>query len=236
MTPQADRHGGMLCGWTIRLDMVILHGMTKPYHIRRLARPVPSSIPLSSEKQLIRRWANTAVFLLIVLFSITPAAADPVRTAIDAINADILFMRHALAPGTGDPSHFRIDDCTTQRNLDERGRAQARNIGAYFRTRGIAPDIILSSQWCRCRDTATEMDIGAAQPFSGLNSFFDGHVDRSETLAMLRARMERIEPGQLVLMVTHQVVISAITGIAPRSGGIIAYNSRTSTARRIDLP
>ena len=236
MTPQADRHGGMLCGWTIRLDMVILHGMTKPYYIRRLARPVPSSIPLSSEKQLIRLWANTAVFLLAVLFSITPAAADPVRTAIDAIEADILLMRHALAPGTGDPSHFRIDDCTTQRNLDERGRAQARNIGAYFRTRGIAPDIILSSQWCRCRDTATEIDIGAAQPFSGLNSFFDGHVDRGETLAMLRARMKRIEPSQLVLMVTHQVVISAITGIAPRSGGIIAYNSRTSTARRIDLP
>jgi hypothetical protein len=53
---------------------------------------------------------------------------------------------------------------------------------------------------------------------------------------MLRARMKRIEPGQLVLMVTHQVVISAITGIAPRSGGIIAYNSRTNTARRVDLP
>ena len=234
----------MLYGWTRCHDMAILHGMTTPYYIRRLARPVTASMRLQSARRSIGRsagrsigrLANAAVFLLIVLFSITPAAADPVRTAIGAINADILFMRHALAPGTGDPAHFRIDDCTTQRNLDERGRAQARNIGAYFRTHGIAPDIILSSQWCRCRDTATEMDIGAAQPFSGLNSFFDGHVDRGETLAMLRARMKRIEPGQLVLMVTHQVVISAITGIAPRSGGIIAYNSRTNTARRVDLP
>ena len=60
--------------------------------------------------------------------------------------------------------------------------------------------------------------------------------DRGETLAMLRARMDQIAPGELVLMVTHQVVISAITGIAPRSGGIIAYNSSTNTARRIDLP
>ena len=182
------------------------------------------------------RPAQAMVFLLIVLFSITPAAAEPVRTAINAINADILFMRHALAPGTGDPSHFRVDDCATQRNLDERGRAQARTIGAYFRTHDIAPDVILSSQWCRCQETVIKMDIGAAEPFAGLNSFFDGHVDRGETLAMLRARMDQIAPGQLVLMVTHQVVISAITGIAPRSGGIIAYNSRTNTARRIDLP
>jgi len=61
-------------------------------------------------------------------------------------------------------------------------------------------------------------------------------VDRAATLAMLRNRMQQIEAGQLVLMVTHQVVISAITGIAPRSGGIIAYNSRTGSARRITLP
>ncbi|MDP6219600.1 MAG: histidine phosphatase family protein, partial [Alphaproteobacteria bacterium] len=73
-------------------------------------------------------------------------------------------------------------------------------------------------------------------PFTGLNSFFDGHVDRAATLAMLRNRMQQIEADQLVLMVTHQVVISAITGIAPRSGGIIAYNSRTGSARRITLP
>ena len=176
-----------------------------------------------------------ASFLLLLLGA-GNALAEPVRNAVNAIDADILFMRHALAPGFGDPAHFRIDDCTTQRNLDDEGRAQARAIGTYFRRHDIQPDIILSSEWCRCRDTATEMDVGRAVPFTGLNSFFDGHVDRAATLAKLRNRMQQIEAGQLVLMVTHQVVISAITGIAPRSGGIIAYNSRTGSARRITLP
>ena len=227
----ADRHGRMPYGWTKRDEMSILHRMTRLHFIRHLARSARSNMcPRSAGRP-----AQAMVFLLTVLFSITPAPAEPVRTAINAINADILFMRHALAPGIGDPSHFRVDDCATQRNLDKRGRAQARTIGAYFRTHDIAPDVILSSQWCRCRETVIEMDIGAAAPFAGLNSFFDGHVDRGETLAMLRARMDQIAPGQLVLMVTHQVVISAITGIAPRSGGMVVYNSHSGEAVSVPL-
>lgn len=183
-----------------------------------------------------RRTTTLAGVICLLLLSAGSAVAEPVRSAVDAIDADILFMRHALAPGTGDPVQFRMDDCTTQRNLDDAGRAQARAIGAYFRAQDIRPDMILSSQWCRCRDTALEMDIGMASPFAGLNSFFDGHVDRDTTLAMLREQMEQINEGQLVLMITHQVVISAITGIAPRSGGIIAFNSRTGVAQRVTLP
>ena len=72
----------------------------------------------------------------------------------------------------------------------------------------IAPDVILSSRWCRCQDTAREMEMGPFTTHDGLNSFFDGHVDRAKTLAALREQMRAIEDGSLVLMVTHQVVIT----------------------------
>ena len=172
-------------------------------------------------------WLIVLAFLTAALLPGSPSRAEPLAEAIAGINADVLFLRHALAPGFGDPEHFRIDDCTTQRNLDDVGRAQARAIGAYMQENRIAPDVILSSRWCRCQDTAREMDMGPFTTHEGLNSFFESHVDREKTLTALRERMRAIEDGSLVLMVTHQVVITAITGIAPRSGGMVAYNSRT---------
>ena len=163
------------------------------------------------------------------------AQAEPLGEAIDRIGGNVLFLRHALAPGFGDPARFDVDDCTTQRNLNDVGRAQARAIGAYMTRHGITPDAIFSSQWYRCQDTASEMAIGPFSTHIGLNSFFNGHVDRGQTLAALRAHMDRIEPDRLELMVTHQVVISAITGIAPRSGGMVVYSSRTGEALSVPL-
>lgn len=161
---------------------------------------------------------------------------NAITRAVTAIDANILFIRHALAPGFGDPDHFRLDDCMTQRNLDASGRQQARDIGAYMRLHALTFDAILSSQWCRCRDTAAEIALGPFDIFPGLNSFFQNHADRSETLALLDAKMAEIKSDQLVLMVTHQVVITAVTGITPRSGGMIAFNSRTGEALRVNLP
>ena len=165
-----------------------------------------------------------------------PAQASTLSEAIDVIDANVLFLRHALAPGFGDPAAFRIDDCSTQRNLDAAGRRQSRKLGTYLRDQGIVFDEILSSRWCRCVDTATEMDVGDFSTFDGLNSFFDGHVDREATLALLADRLGTIPDNKLVLMVTHQVVISAITGIPPQSGGFVAYDSRTGEARRAGTP
>ena len=179
-------------------------------------------------------WLIVLAFLTAALLPESPSRAEPLAEAIAGINADVLFLRHALAPGFGDPEHFRIDDCTTQRNLDDVGRAQARAIGAYMQENRIAPDVILSSRWCRCQDTAREMDMGPFTTHEGLNSFFESHVDREKTLTALRERMRAIEDDSLVLMVTHQVVITAITGIAPRSGGMVAYNSRTG--ERVSVP
>lgn len=165
--------------------------------------------------------------------------AGALAEAIGDIDADVLFLRHALAPGFGDPASFRIDDCRTQRNLSQAGRGQSRRIGDYLRGEGLDIGVILSSRWCRCVETAAEMAMGPFTIHDGLNSFFDGHVDRGETLALLRRHLDRIAEspdGSITLMVTHQVVITGITGIAPASGGFVAYNSRTGASRRAGTP
>jgi len=168
----------------------------------------------------------------------TQTEAEAQAEAAEAAN--VIFMRHALAPGTGDPANFNIDDCTTQRVLNDAGREQARalggQLGAYLEANDKKLDAILTSQWCRCRDTAILLDLGEWQEFAGLNSFFNGHVDRHETLALLRARLDDIGPDELVLMVTHQVIITAITGIFPPSGGMVLYNSETGAVSRLNLP
>ena len=186
---------------------------------------------------MICRYLRLVVLLLLPLMAVqAPAKAGTLSDAIDSIDANVLFLRHALAPGFGDPAEFRIDDCATQRNLDEAGRRQSRQLGAYLNSEGIGFDAILSSRWCRCVDTAAEMDIGDFTIFDGLNSFFDGHVDRDATLALLAKKLATLPEDGVVLMVTHQVVISAVTGIPPRSGGFVAYNSRTGAARQAGTP
>ncbi|SHH94978.1 histidine phosphatase family protein [Marivita hallyeonensis] len=128
-------------------------------------------------------------------------------------------MRHALAPGTGDPADFDISDCSTQRNLDDRGRAQAERIGMAFRERGHSFDIVLTSQWCRCRDTAELLDLGPVQDAPAFNSFFQNRALRDpqtrEAVAQLRALTAR------PFVVTHFVNIVALTGQTTGSGEVL---------------
>jgi len=171
------------------------------------------------------------IFLALVLPNI--AVAENLRAVISDFSANVVFMRHALAPGYGDPADFKIDDCTTQRNLDHQGQRQAREIGQTLRKERIVFDRILSSEWCRCKDTAEELGLGEWESFSGLNSFFQGYVDRAETLAQLEKNLASLSPDGLVLMVTHQVVINAVTGVSVASGGIVLYNTSTGQSRHI---
>lgn len=155
--------------------------------------------------------------LLIVLPSL--GAADP----FDALRQPGAFaiMRHALAPGTGDPAGFALDDCATQRNLDARGRDQARRIGAALRAADIAFDAVWSSQWCRCMDTARLIDMGEVTAEPRLNSFFQGRGDGPAQTAALRERLQERPEGARVLLVTHQVNITALIGVYPASGEVI---------------
>lgn len=133
----------------------------------------------------------------------------------------VAFMRHALAPGTGDPADFELRDCATQRNLDARGRAQARRIGEMMRAAGVRFDRVWSSQWCRCLETARLLDMGEVIEMPSLNSHFAGQGDRVAQTRATRAALRDL-PGQArVLIVTHQVNVRAVAGEYTRSGEII---------------
>ena len=140
----------------------------------------------------------------------------------------ILMIRHALAPGTGDPANFRIGDCSTQRNLDDRGREQAGAIGKFLRSKGITSARVYSSQWCRCLETAELIDMGSVAELPALNSFYELTRDREPNLKALRKFIaEQPFDGVLVILVTHLVTISAIANEGVSSGeGVLLKLSR----------
>ena len=134
----------------------------------------------------------------------------------------VAIMRHALAPGTGDPANFDITDCRTQRNLDDKGRAQSKAIGEALRDRGIVFEAVYASQWCRTRDTAELMDVGTVEDAPYLNSFFS---DRSTSAAQTAEAFRVVSAADFpLMMVTHQVNISALTGRFTSSGEILIIN------------
>jgi broad specificity phosphatase PhoE len=130
-------------------------------------------------------------------------------------------IRHALAPGTFDPPGFRVDDCSTQRNLSAEGRAQAGRIGDLFRGNGIAAARLYSSQWCRCLETATLLKLGDVSPQPLLNSFAQNHDRAVEQTAVLRPWIAGLELSGPTVLVTHQVVITALSEVFPGSGEIV---------------
>jgi len=117
----------------------------------------------------------------------------------------VLMIRHAQAPGVGDPEDFDLNDCSTQRNLNQAGREQAKAIGHWLRSRGIRNVKLYSSQWCRCLETARLMQMGSVTPLPALNSFFQRPEDREPNLSTLRKFIhEKTKPGELIIMITHQ--------------------------------
>ncbi|MEL6765955.1 MAG: histidine phosphatase family protein [Pseudomonadota bacterium] len=138
-------------------------------------------------------------------------------------------MRHALAPGTGDPARFVVDDCSTQRNLDARGRDQAREIGRLLSEAGIVFDDVLSSQWCRCLDTARLLGIGPVREEPSLNSFFRQRDHGPEQTRALKRLLGARPPGETLMLVTHQVNVSALTDRFTTSGEIIVFRLEGET-------
>jgi phosphohistidine phosphatase SixA len=141
----------------------------------------------------------------------------------------VAVFRHARAPGTGDPSNFRLDDCSTQRNLSEEGRRQAHRIGEQFRAKQVLVERVLASRWCRALDTARLAFGTMAQPSPPLDSFFSGRdQEPAQTEAVRRIIEGWRSPGVLVL-VTHQVNITALTGIFPSEGEAIVFRPRADS-------
>ncbi|HAI32953.1 MAG TPA: histidine phosphatase family protein, partial [Thalassospira sp.] len=113
-----------------------------------------------------------ASFLALLILSTLPVSAAEDAWQIWKSDGVHALMRHAIAPGTGDPANFTLGDCSTQRNLNETGREQARNTGNVIRSKGILISSVMTSQWCRCVDTARLLDVGPVAEEPALNSFF----------------------------------------------------------------
>jgi len=133
----------------------------------------------------------------------------------------VALLRHALAPGTGDPPEFRVGDCTTQRNLSDEGRDQASRIGDRFRENDIYGARVYSSQWCRCLETARLLKLGTVAELVPLNSFFRQFERRALQTEALRQWLGEQELDRPIVLVTHQVNITALTGVYPDSGELV---------------
>jgi broad specificity phosphatase PhoE len=136
----------------------------------------------------------------------------------------VVFMRHSDAPGDGgygDPPGFRLEDCTTQRNLSDEGRAHARRTGEAFRSRGVVFDRVLSSPWCRCKETASLATGQAAELFVALSNLVGRSEHRDAQVKAIKAYLAGLDGKTRVLLVTHGIVINALTGIQPASGEMV---------------
>ena len=164
--------------------------------------------------------------LLILLFIslATPIKADLNKNLLNQLGegGKLIFIRHAFAPGNGDPDNFTLDDCSTQRNLNNEGITQSKLIGEFFKTKKIKIDKVLSSEWCRCKDTA-KFAFNDFETFDALNSFYSTKFAKNEKRQIkdLKKYIKNWKSNKNLILVTHYVVISSILNIAVSSGEIV---------------
>jgi phosphohistidine phosphatase SixA len=165
--------------------------------------------------------------LLVCVFLVQGFAAAEARTTEDGLwdalgsKNHFALLRHALAPGTGDPPEFTLGRRETQRNLSPEGREQAERIGDLFRVHGINKARVFSSEWYRCQDTAELLGLGPVKTLPALNSFFQNYEQEDVKTESLKRWLFQQELDNPLVLVTHQVNITALTGIYPSSGEIV---------------
>lgn len=140
------------------------------------------------------------------------------------VSGSVVLVRHALAPGVGDPDRFQLNDCTTQRNLSDEGRAQAKRMGAFFRKQSVPVTVVWSSQWCRTRDTADLAFPAQRVDQKAFNSFFGELDDAPAQTSEAKALLDAWRGEGLLVVVTHQVNITALTGVVPASGEAVVLH------------
>jgi broad specificity phosphatase PhoE len=163
--------------------------------------------------------------VLVALFVATPAAADDALWALLKSGGRIVFMRHATAPGTFDPPGMRLDDCATQRNLDDQGREESRRIGEAFRARQIPVAKVLSSRWCRCMETA-RLAFGRAENWEPIDGARPGSELEARRTADVRRFVGAPFAGGNVVLVSHNFNIRALTGLSTLSGEMVVITPR----------
>ena len=160
------------------------------------------------------RWFLAGFFLLWTLMGQTIAESTPQPELWDMLRegGNVVLIRHAQTiPGFGDPPGFRLNDCKSQRYLSEDGREQSRRIGERFRKERIPLGPVLSSEWCRCYETA-QLAFGAYELWPPLNSFFENYSTRDQQTRAMAERLDSFTGEQNLILVTHQVNITALTG------------------------
>ena len=160
--------------------------------------------------------------LLFFLFTSQLIASDQAWNLAQEGNK-IILIRHSLAPGGGDPAGFEINDCKTQRNLNKKGINQSKKIGKLFKKNKVPIDQVLSSQWCRCKDTA-KYAFGSYEEFTALNSTFQSPYNKNEgkQLKDLYSYVNKWNGnGKNLILITHYSIITAITTAVPSSGEIV---------------
>jgi len=174
----------------------------------------------------MNRLFSTLVALCLSLMGVPATANDRVLELPEAAKllskgGFVLMMRHAITvAGVGDPEGFKLAECSTQRNLSDVGRAQAKRIGQDMAAAGITFSAVRSSQWCRCVDTA-RIAFSEATPWKALNSFFADRSTQPEQTRELHQAASQLTPGTNVMWVTHQVNISAALNTFARQGEIV---------------
>jgi phosphohistidine phosphatase SixA len=163
--------------------------------------------------------------LLVLVGAFAPAvAADDDAWSVLKKTGHVVFMRHSDAPGSGgygDPPGYRLDDCATQRNLSEEGRAHALRTGLELRKHAVRFDRVFTSPWCRCKDTARLMLGKDAEVYDPLSNLVGRAEHRDGQVKALKAYLAMLDAKTRVLFVTHGIVIGALTGINPASGEMV---------------
>ena len=179
---------------------------------------------------------NLIIFFLISIFFIDQAYSNENIISHLKEGNKIIFIRHALAPGSGDPENIDLNDCKTQRNLNIKGINQSKKIGNFFKNNNIKFVKVLSSEWCRCKDTALHA-FSKYKTFSALNSFYDQkfYKNKNKQIKELKSFIKKWNKNENLILVTHYVVIMELLGVSSNSGEVIVSNKKYEVLSRINI-
>ncbi len=163
--------------------------------------------------------ALLAALLGVASMASAAEASDAIWEALRAPGS-VVILRHSYAPGTFDPPDAKLEDCSTQRNLDDNGRAQARRVGEAFRAHGITVGAVRSSPRCRCLDTA-RLAFGKAEPWMVRQGALRDETLRRRQLAEIRTAIDAHRDGPPLVLVTHGSVVSDLTGLNVPMGAFV---------------
>ncbi len=178
-------------------------------------------------------------FLIIIFISLTTSIkADSNKNLINQLEdgEKLIFIRHAYAPGNGDPDNFNLNDCSTQRNLSVDGKKQAQYIGAFFKRNKIKTDKVLSSEWCRCQETA-KIAFNDYSTNSFLNSFYSLEYakNKDKQIQALKKYIKNFKGKKNLILVTHYVLISEVLNYGPSSGEIVVSDKNFNIIGSIEI-